>query len=80
MKKTILLFLVLAFISVTSFSVVLSQEVKKDNAKTTKVEVKKDAKKVKTVKSTKKASKCDGCKSKETCTKAEKKVEETKAK
>lgn len=74
MKKAIYLFLILAFVSLSSYSVSFGQEVKKEDAKTTKVEAKKEAKKVKTVKkATKEESKCEGCPHKANCSKEEKK-------
>jgi len=76
MKKLFVVFLILTFVGLTSYSVSYSQEVKKETEKTTKVEPKKSTKKVKTIKTTKeKASKCDDCPHKGNCSKEEKEKE-----
>jgi hypothetical protein len=77
MKRTIILFVIFAFLSISTFSVAVSQEVKKEAEKTTVTKTK-DGKKAKTVKS-KKADKNSEAKrkseSKQCCESAEKKSE-----
>jgi hypothetical protein len=77
MKKTIILFVIFAFLSISTFSVAVSQKVKKETEKTAVIKTK-DGKKVKTVKSKKADKNCEAkCKSesKRCCESAEKKSE-----
>ena len=77
MKKTIILFVIFAFLSISTFSVAVSQKVKKETEKTAVTKTK-DGKKVKTVKSKKADKNCEAkCKSesKRCCESAEKKSE-----
>jgi uncharacterized membrane protein len=78
MKKTIILFVIFAFLSISTFSVVVSQEVKEETKKTAVTKTK-DVKKDKTVKSKKADKNCEEqCKSegKTSCCESAKKKSE----